>query len=199
MVYLFFCVSGALGPLNLNFSVPKRKGAMANMRRLEPDVYFLTETLGDYPGVVIVVGNAWPFHYSLDSLRQAFSTLGRRVTNFVSTLADRQEEAILDFMKSRTEPYVVVASKEAEFSELTDARRVDVDMQLGFNESAQSALVAHLRAIGEPAIRELAFDDMLRATVSGHALRRASRMLSLVHAMDDVEFQWRLRSILGEG
>lgn len=172
---------------------------MAKMRRLESDVSLLTETLCDYPGVAIVVGNAWPFHYSLDSLRQAFSTLGRRVTNFVSTMAYRQEEAILDFMNGRTEPYVVVASTESEFSKLTNARRVDVDMHLGFNDSAQSALVGQLRAIGEPAIRELAFDDMLRATVSGHALRRASRMLSLVHATDDVEFQWRLRSILGEG
>ncbi|MGF6634157.1 hypothetical protein OKW38_002841 [Paraburkholderia sp. MM5496-R1] len=171
---------------------------MANMRSLEPDVLLLTETVRDYPGVVIVAGNAWPFHYSLDSLRQAFSILGRRVTNFVSTLADRQEEAIFDFMKDRAEPYVVIASKETEFSEPTDFQRVDFDMQLGFNESAQSALVSHLRAIGEPAIRELSYDDMLRATVSGHALRRARRMFSLMHAREDTLFQQSLHALVGK-
>jgi len=62
MVYLFFCVSGALDPLNLNFSVLKRQSATANMRRLEADVWPLTETLCGCPGAGIVVGNTWPFH-----------------------------------------------------------------------------------------------------------------------------------------
>ncbi|MEX3999797.1 hypothetical protein AB4Y38_12960 [Paraburkholderia sp. EG285A] len=198
MVYVFFCVSGALDTLNLNFSVPKCHGGMANMRRLESDVSLLRETLRDYPGVVIVAGSAWPFHYSLDSLRQAFSELGQRVVNFISTLADRQEEAIFDFISYRSEPYVILASKEAEFSKLTDSRRVDVDMQLGFNESTQSALVAHLRTIGEPAIRPLSYDDMLRATVSGQALRRAKRMLSRMNAREDIQFQHSLRTIVGQ-
>ena len=198
MVYVFFCVSGALGPLNLNFSVPKRHSETAVMRRLEPDILLLTETLRDYPGAVVVAGNAWPFHYSLDSLRDAFSTLGRRVANFVSTLADRQEEAIFDFMSDRTEPYVVLASTEAEFSKLTDSRRVDIDIERGFDQDARSALLAQLRAIGEPAIRPLSYDDMLRATVSGHALRRAKRTFSRMHAGEDIRFQNRLRTIVGE-
>ncbi|MGF6261831.1 hypothetical protein OKW49_002759 [Paraburkholderia youngii] len=198
MVYIFFCVSGALGTLNLNFTVPKRQGAMANTRRLEVDVSLLTESLRDYPGTVIVVGNAWPLHYNLDSLRQAFSALGQRVVNVVSTLADRQEEAILDFMSNRSEPYIILAP-ESEFSELTDSRRVDIDIERGFDEVASSALVAHLRAIGVPAISPLSYDDMLRATVKGHALRRAMRLLSRMHASEDVQFQRRLRSILGEG
>lgn len=198
MVYVFFCVSGALGPLNLNFTVPKRNGAMANLRPLVADVSLLTEVLRDYPGAVIIAGNAWPFHYSLDSLRHAFSALGQRVVNFVSTLSDTQEEAIFDFMSNRAEPYVILASRESEFSELTDSRRVDVDMERGFDQAARAALLAQLRAIGEPAIRALSYDDMLRATVSGHALRRAKRMLSRMHAREDIQFQYRLRTIVGE-
>ncbi len=48
-------------------------------------------------------------------------------------------------------------------------------------------------------MRPLSYNDMLRATVSGHALRRTEQMLSRVHASEDVQFQSRLRSILGEG
>ncbi|MGF6635369.1 hypothetical protein [Paraburkholderia sp. MM6662-R1] len=198
MVYVFFCVSGALGPLNLNFTVPQRHGRTAKMRRLEVDVSHLTEFLRDFPGVVVVAGNAWPFHHSLDSLRQAFAALGQRIVNFVSTLSDRQEEGIFDFMSNRSEAFVILASKESEFSELTDSQRVDIDIERGFDHAARSALLAQLREIGEPAIRPLSYDDMLRATVSGHALRRAKRMLSRMHASEDVQFQRSLRTIVGE-
>lgn len=198
VVYVFFCVSGALGTLNLNFSVPKHHDEMANMRPLEPDVVLLSETLRDYPGVVIVAGNAWPFHHSLDSLREAFSPLGQRVVNVVSTLSDRQEEAILDFMANRSEPHVILASRASEFTELTVSRRVDIDNKLGIDEFARSALMARLAAIGEPATRPLSCDDMLRATVTCHALRRATRLLSRMHASEDVQFQQSLRAIVGE-
>lgn len=198
MVYVFFCVNGTLSTLNLNFSVPKRSGATAQMRPLEVDVSLVTETLRAYPGAVLVPGNSWPFHYSLDSLQDAFSALGHRVVNFVSTLADKQEEAIFDFMLNRSEPYIILASDEAEFSRRTAMRRVHVDIEFGFNKSTQSTLVAHLRAIGEPALQPLSYDDMLRATVSGHALRRAHRLRSRMHASEDVDFQRSLRSILGE-
>ncbi|MGF6507673.1 hypothetical protein [Paraburkholderia sp. 32] len=198
MVYVFFCVSGALGPLNLNFMVPTRHGEAANMRRLESDVSLLTETLRVYPGAVIVVGNAWPFHYSLDSLRQSFSVLGQRVVNVVSTLSDRQEESILDFMANRSEPHVILASRESGFTRLTESRRIDIDDELGIDEFTRSILMARLGSIGEPATRPLSYDDMLRASASGHALRRARRLLSRMHASEDVEFQRSLRSILEE-
>ncbi|APA84081.2 hypothetical protein BJG93_00675 [Paraburkholderia sprentiae WSM5005] len=116
MVYIFFCVSGALGPLNLNTTVPHRHGAKASVRPLDRDVALLTKTLRAYPGTVVVAGNSWPFYYDLESMRQAFSELGPRVVNAVNTLADKQEEAVLDFMSNRTEPFVVLASPEFEFS-----------------------------------------------------------------------------------
>ncbi|MGF6370881.1 hypothetical protein OKW40_003631 [Paraburkholderia sp. RAU6.4a] len=199
MVYVFFCVSGALGPLNLNICVSKSQGTMANLRQLDRDVALLTKTLRAYPGAVIVAGNSWPFYYDFESIRQAFSELGSRVVNAVKTLADRQEEAVLGFMSNRAEPFVVLASPEFEFSNLTESRRVDVDTRFGFDEAARSALLAQMRDVGEPAIRPLSYDDMLRATVSGLALRRTKRMLSRLHASEDVQFQQSLRSILGEG
>lgn len=196
MVYVFFCVSGALGTLNLNLSVSKRHGAEANVRLLDRDVALLTKTLRAFAGVVVVAGNSWPFYYDLESIRQAFSELGSRVVNVVKTLADKQEEAVLDFMSNRSEPFIVLASPEFEFSALTESRRVDIDTRFGFDEAACSALLAQLRAVGEPAIRALSYDDMLRATVSGYALRRAKRMLSCTHAREDVQFQHSLRTIV---
>ncbi|MEX3967219.1 hypothetical protein AB4Y42_34175 [Paraburkholderia sp. EG286B] len=198
MVYVFFCVSGAIGPLNLDFSLPKREGAMANMRRLESDVLLLAETLLNYSGVVIVVGNAWPFHYSLDSLRQAFATLGQRVVNFVNTLSDTQEEAILDFMKNRSDSFVILASSEFEFSDITSSRRVSINPEVGFDEAARRALAKQLQEFGELATRPLSDDEMLRATVGAYALRRARQLISPMRARNDRQFQRRLRSLVGE-
>jgi hypothetical protein len=198
MVYVFFCVSGALGTLNLNLSVSKRHGDEAGVRLLDRDVALLTKTLRAFAGVVVVAGNSWPFYYDLESIRQAFSELGARVVNVVKTLADKQEEAVLDFMSNRSEPFIALASSEFEFSALTEPRRVDIDTRIGFDEAACSALLAQLRAIGEPAIRPLSYDEMLRATVSGHDLRRAKRMFSRMHASEDVQLQERLRGIIGE-
>jgi hypothetical protein len=198
MVYVFFCVSGALGPLNLNITVPHRHGAKESVRRLDRDIARLTRTLRAYPGAVMVAGNGWPFYYDLESIRLAFEELGPRVINGVKTLADKQEQAVLDFMSNRSEPFVVLASPEFEFSDLTQSRRIDIDTVSGFDEDAHSTLTTRLREIGEPAIRPLSYDDMLRATVSGHALRRAKRMLSRVHANEDVQFQRSLRAILGQ-
>lgn len=198
MVYIFFCVSGALGPLNVNITVPHRHGVKASVRPLDRDVALLTRTLCAYPGAVVVAGNSWPFYYDLESIRQAFSELGPRVVNAVKTLADKQEEAVLDFMSNRTEPFVVLASPEFEFSDLTKSRRVDVDTRFGFDEAARSALLAQLRDIEEPAIRPLSYDDMLRATVTGHVLRRAKQMLSRMHAREDTLFQTSLRALVGK-
>ncbi|WP_168664489.1 hypothetical protein [Paraburkholderia sp. SG-MS1] len=198
MVYVFFCMSGALGPLRPYCIVPKSHGEKANMRSLEGDVLRLEASLSDFPGAVIVAGNAWPLYYDLESIRQAFARLGSRVVNVVSTLADRKEEAVLDYMSNRSEPYVVLASPEFEFSSRTDERRIDVDGQRGFDQDAQSALRARLRSIGDPAARPLTKDDILQATASALALRRASRILSRVRASEDSQFQRSLRALLGE-
>jgi hypothetical protein len=198
MVYVFFCVNGALGPLHLNLAVPELHGAKATIRPLDRDVALLTKTLRAYPGAVVVAGNSWPFYYDLESIRQAFSELGSRVVNAVKTLSDKQEEAVLDFMSNRSEPFVVLASPEFDFTGLTELQQVDINVERGFDHAASSTLAANLKAIGEPATRPLSYDDMLRATVTGRALGRAKRMFSLVNAGEDVWFQQSLRAIVGE-
>lgn len=198
VVYVFFYVSGTLGPLSLNSTVPMREGAQVSIRPLEGDVSRLTKTLGDYPGAVIVAGNPWSLHFDLEAIQLAFSRLGGRVVNMVNALADRQEQAVADFMLNRSDPYIILASPEFEFSAFTESRRIDIDSKVGFGEAACCALIAHLCSIGEPATRPLSYDDMLRATATGHALRRANRMLSRMHASEDVDFQRILRAVRGE-
>jgi hypothetical protein len=101
-------------------------------------------------------------------------------------------------MENRTESFVILASSEFEFSDLTSSRRVNINSEVGFDEAARRALAKQLREFGELATRPLSYDEMLRATVGTYALRRARRFISPMRARNDMQFQRRLRSLVGK-
>ncbi|WP_429253974.1 hypothetical protein [Paraburkholderia sp. GAS334] len=174
-----------------------REGAPEATRELEVDALLLTRTLVPYPGAVIVVANDWPFYYDLEELRSS-REFGRRIVNVVRTLGSTKESAVLDFMSGRAEPFIVIASPDFEFTQLTDSRRIDVGLEQGFDEEAQVSLLEHLRLLGEQATNPLSEDDMLRATVGSRDLRRARKYISPIRASGDVAFQHKLRSLIGK-
>ncbi|MGF6774922.1 hypothetical protein P3T21_000109 [Paraburkholderia sp. GAS334] len=197
MVFVFFCVGGVLPPMRRHPSLMTREGAPEATRELEVDALLLTRTLVPYPGAVIVVANDWPFYYDLEELRSS-REFGRRIVNVVRTLGSTKESAVLDFMSGRAEPFIVIASPDFEFTQLTDSRRIDVGLEQGFDEEAQVSLLEHLRLLGEQATNPLSEDDMLRATVGSRDLRRARKYISPIRASGDVAFQHKLRSLIGK-
>lgn len=197
MVYVFFCVSGALGPLRDYPSPTTREGWVPAARHLAVDISHLAETLVDYPGAVVVVGNGWPLYYDLKCIREVCGELGTRVVNALNTFGGTREQAVLDFMENRIESFVILASSEFEFSDITASQCVNINSEVGFDEAARRVLAKRLREFGEHATRPLSDDDMLRATVGTYALRRARRFISPMRARDDVQFQRRLRSLVG--
>lgn len=197
MVFVFFCVGGVLPPMRRHPSLMTREGAPEATRGLEVDALLLTRTLVPYPGAVIVVANDWPFYYDLEELRSS-REFGRRIVNVVRTLGSTKESAVLDFMSGRAEPFIVIASPDFEFTDLTEPRRIDVGLEQGFDEEAQVSLLEHLRLLGEQATNPLTEDDMLRATVGSRDLKRARKYISPIRAGDDVTFQRKLRSLVSE-
>lgn len=182
MVFVFFCVSGTLGPVRRHPSLTTREGEPEAIRSLEADTLLLEKTLSAYPGAVIVVANDWPFYYDLENLRLACREFGRHVVNVVKTLGGTKEEAVLDFMSNRPEPFVVLASPDFEFTQLTASRRIDVDRERGFDEAACATLSAHLHSLGDHSLSPLTDDDMLRAKVSRYATRRFRSYISNIRA-----------------
>ncbi|MCG5077521.1 hypothetical protein [Paraburkholderia tagetis] len=198
MVYVFFCMNGELGPLRDYPSPTTREGWVPIARHLAVDISHLAKTLADYPGAVVVIGNGWPLYYDLKCIREVCGELGTRIVNAVNTFGGAREEAVLDFMENRTESFVILASSEFEFSDLTASRRVNINPEVGFDEAARRALAKQLHEFGELATCPLSDDEALRATVGAYALRRARRFISPMRARDDMQFQLRLRSLAGQ-
>ncbi|MET3246367.1 hypothetical protein ABIE53_003112 [Burkholderia sp. OAS925] len=199
MVYIHFCVSGVLGTLGTHSPVTTREGEIAATRSLERDVLLLANTLKAYPGAVVVIGNDWPFSYDLEKVRRASRPFGQRVVNVVNTIGSTKEAAVLDFMEGRNDLFLIVASNDYEFSELTVAQRIDVDHKSGFDEAARVQLEARLDALKEDVTRPLSDDEVLRASVSRSALRRARRYIAPMRAAEDLQFQRSLRSLMAGG
>ncbi|WP_454808390.1 hypothetical protein [Paraburkholderia fungorum] len=198
MVFVFFCIGGVLGPMHPHASLTTRENVPEATRSLEADVSLLGRTLDAFPGVVVVVGNDWPFYYDIGLLRRECREFGRRVVNVVKTLGGSKEQAVLDFMYGRAEPFIVIASPDFEFTELTASRRIDVDLEHGFDDEARAGLLEHLNTLGAYASNPLSEDDMLRATVGSRDLRRARKYISPIRASGDVAFQHKLRSLIGK-
>jgi hypothetical protein len=198
VIYVFFCMSGELGPLRDYPSPTTREGWVPTARQLAVDISHLADALADYPGAVVVVGNGWPLYYDLKCIREVCGELGTRIVNALNTFGGTREQAVLDFMENRIESFVILASSEFEFSDLTSSRRVNTNPEVGLDEASRRALVKELHEFGEHATRPLSDDDMLRATVGTYALRRARRFISPMRARDDTQFQRRLRSLVGE-
>lgn len=197
MVFVFFCVSGVLGPMRRHPSLTTRESEPEVSRSLEADMALVARALNAYPGAVVVIGNDWPFYHDVSTLRAACGELGRRIVNVVRTLGGTKEAAVLDFMSGRAEPFVVIASVDFEFTELTASRRIDVSLEHGFDDEARACLIERLHTLGQHASNPLSDDDMLRATVGSRDLRRAQKYISSVRAGGDVSFQRKLRFFLG--
>lgn len=199
MVFVFFCVSGVLGPIQRHLSLTTREDALTSARSLDADMLALANALERFPGAVIVVGNDWPLLYDIETVRTTCSTVGRRIVNGLNVLSDTREQAVLDFMSTRPEPYLVVASSDFEFSEITRSKRIDINCATGFDYTAQSMLVSRLHEIGYFAIRPVTGAEMLGAMSSGRQLERARRFAAALYAAQDEKFQVALQSLLGEG
>ncbi|WP_321943315.1 hypothetical protein [Paraburkholderia tropica] len=197
MVYILFCVSGALGKLCRHSPVTIREGEVAVTRSLERDALLLANTLKARPGAVVVVGNDWPFSYDLEMVRHESHPFGQRVVNMVNTIGSTKEEAVLDFMEGRREPFVILASGDYEFSELTVDQRVDVDHRSGLDEAACLQFEKKLQVVNEEIMRPLSDDEVLRAGASRSALRRARRYIAPLRAAEDLQFQRSLCSLMG--
>lgn len=198
MVIVFFCISGVLGPMRRHPSLTTRESAPAASRSLDADASLLATTLSAYPGAVVVVGNDWPFYYDVELIRRACAELGLPVVNVVKTLGGTKEDAVVDFMSGRSEPFIIVASQDFEFSENTASRRIDVDRQGGLDEMASAALAERLLAVRDHALSPLSDDDMLRARIGRYATRRARSYISNIRATEDSKFQCNLHLLTGE-
>lgn len=198
MVFVFFCVSGTLGPMRRHPSLTTREDEPEAIRSLESDALLLAKTLSAYPGAVVVIANDWPFYYDRENVRLACLEFGCRVVNVVKTLGGSKEAAVLDFMLTRPEPFVVVVSPDFEFTQLTASRRIDVDRERGFDEAACAALSAHLHSLGDHSLSPLSDDDMLRATVSRYATRRVRNYISNIRTGEDFESQRNLHLLASE-
>ncbi|RQG99138.1 hypothetical protein [Paraburkholderia dinghuensis] len=196
MVYVFFCVSGALGALEPHSPSMQHDGEVEVSRSLCRDVLLLERILNGYRGVVIVIGNALRFHYDLEAMRRASGQLGRRVVNITDIFCTTEELAVLDFMSTRSDPYVILASLDLVFSEHTVAHRVDLDAERGFDVETLAEFEMHLQAHGAHATRPPSDEEMLIATVGSDALRRAKSFVSRVRAPEESNYQRALRSLV---
>jgi hypothetical protein len=176
--------------------VTTREDASSATRLLDADALLLARAIDSFPGAVIVVGNDWPLFYEIELIRQGCSSFGRRIVNTLRTSCDTKEEAVLEFMASRTEPYLVIASPDFEFTQLTASRRIDIDEAVGFENMACLTLVAHLKTLGAPAVRPVTSEEMLRATSSSRLLERAGRYVAELRAAHDQQFQRTLKPLL---
>lgn len=175
-----------------------RDDQVARYRSLATDLANFEGALAAFPGAVIVIANDWPFFFDMETIRRAAEGFGRRVFNVVTTLGGSKEDAVLDFMMFRSNPFVVVASPEFEFSSMTASQRLNLDHKRGFDEVARQALETQLRALDEHAMRPLSDEETLEASSSRQAIRRARRFVLLRRADEDLQFQRRLRSLMGQ-
>jgi hypothetical protein len=159
----------------------------------------LAAALERFPGAVLVVGNDWPLLYDIETVRATCSTLGRRIVNGLNVLSDTKEQAVLDFMSTRPEPYLVIASSGFEFSEITSSKRINVEGSTGFDSAAQTVLVSRLQEIGYLALRRVTSAEMLDAMSSSRHLARARQYAAALYAAQDEKFQVALQSLLGKG
>ncbi|WP_322024356.1 hypothetical protein [Burkholderia sp. BCC1977] len=178
MVLIFFCVSGVLGAIDRHPSITTREDAPKATRSLESDARLFAKAIAPFPGAVVVIANDWPLLYDLEFLRQECASFGQRIVNSVRVLGGAKEDSILTFMSSRSEPYAVVASSDFEFSEVTAGRRVNVDLQAGFDEVAADRLRVLLEEHGEAAQRPASADDIMRATAGNPWMRRVQSYLA---------------------
>lgn len=178
MVFVFFCLSGVLGGLRRHPSVTTREDEPEATRSLESDVRLFAQTITPFPGAAVVIANDWPLLYDLEFLRQECAPIGQRIMNSVRVLGGTKEESISTFMSSRSEPYIVVTSPDFEFSEATSGARVNIGLEVGFDEKASDRLRALLDEYGEAARRPVSTDDVMRAKVGNPWMRRVQSYLA---------------------
>ncbi|ARK48553.1 hypothetical protein [Burkholderia pseudomallei] len=178
MVFVFFSVSGVLGAMDRHPSITTRENEPAATRSLESDVRLFAQTIESFPGALVVIANDWPLLYDREFLWQECALLGPRIVTSVRILGGTKEESILTFMTSRSEPYIVVTSSDFEFSAETAGRRVNVDLEAGFDEEAANRLRVLLEECGEAATRPVSTDDVIRATAGNPWMRRVQTYLA---------------------
>ncbi|WP_442808839.1 hypothetical protein [Trinickia soli] len=178
MVLLFFCVSGVLGAIDRHPSITTRENEPEATRSLESDARLFAQAIEPFPGALVVIANDWPLLYDLEFLRQEFALFGPRIVNSVKILGGTKEEQLLTFMAARSAPYVVVASSDFEFSEVTAGRRVNVNLEVGFDEEASGRLRELLEEYGEAAQRPALAHDIMTATAGNPWMQRVQSYLA---------------------
>ncbi|WP_200908825.1 hypothetical protein [Burkholderia pseudomallei] len=196
MVIVFFCISGVLGEIRRHPSITTQDTEAVATHSLDADSRLFGETIDPFPGAVVVVANDWPLIYGLNTLKQECVSFGHRIVNSVRLVGGTKEDSILTFMASRTEPYVVVASSDFEFSDVTAENRVTVGLQAGFDDAAADRLRAILEGFGEEATRPLSADEILRATINNRMLRGMQSYVTASQAADDSNSQRSLANML---
>lgn len=178
MVLIFFCVSGVIGAIDRHPSITTRENEPEASRSLESDASLFARTIEPFPGALVVIANDWPLLYDLEVLRQECAAFAQRIVNAVRTLGGTKEEAVLGFLSSLPAEYVVVASPDFEFSDVTAARRVNVDSQFGFDAGAADRLRVLLEKAAEAATHPVSADDIMRATAGNPWVRRLQTYLA---------------------
>ncbi|MGS1073542.1 hypothetical protein [Burkholderia glumae] len=117
------------------------------------------------------------FH-DLEFLRKECASFGPRIVNSVRILGGTKEDSILTFMSSRPAEYVVVASSDFEFSDVTAGRRVNVRSDAGFDGKAADRLRVLLEEYGEAAQNPVTTDDVTRATAGNPWMQRVQSYLA---------------------
>ncbi|HDR9001871.1 TPA: hypothetical protein QDA99_001421 [Burkholderia vietnamiensis] len=178
MVLLFFCVSGVLGAIDRHPSITTRENEPETTRSLEADARLFAQTIEPFPGAFVVVANDWPLLHDLEFLRRECAPLAQRIVNSVRILGGTKEDSILTFMSSRSAEYVVVASPDFEFSDVTADKRVNVGLEAGFDEEAADRLRVLLVECGEAATHPVSADDVMRATAGNPLMHRLQSYLA---------------------
>ncbi|VBT21813.1 Uncharacterised protein [Burkholderia pseudomallei] len=178
MVLVFFCVSGVLGAIDRHPAITTRENEPAATRSLESDASLFARAIEPFAGALVVIANDWPLFYDLEFLQQECVPFAQRIVNAVKVLGGTKEEAVLGFLSSLSTEYVVVASPDFEFSEVTAARRVNVDSQLGFDADAADRLRVLLEKAGEAATHPVSTDDIMRATAGNPWVQRLQTYLT---------------------
>jgi hypothetical protein len=172
MVLVFFSISGVLGAIDRHPSITTRENEPEATRSLESDARLLAQTIEPFPGALVVIANDWPLLYDQDFLRRECAPFGPRIVNSLKIFGGTKESAILKFMSSRSNDFVVIASSDFEFSEATVRRRINVRVGAGFDEEAADRLRELLEACGEAATRPASTDDVMSATICNPLMRR---------------------------
>ncbi|MFM0126745.1 HAD domain-containing protein [Paraburkholderia sediminicola] len=196
MVIVFFCISGVLGAIRRHPSITTRDIEAEATRSLDTDSRLFAKAIEPFPGAVVVVANDWPLIFDLNLLRQECVPFGHRIVNSVKLIGGTKGDSILTFMASRSEPYVVVASSDFEFSEETAEKRVNVGSETGFDDDAADRLRAILGGYGEEASRPLSADEVLRATVNNPMLRRMQSYVTASQVANESNAERRLATML---